>query len=156
MLPLRNGELRGMKDIKNIFRALENRLRDAKWFDDDWDIYNRGVYLQLYKTNWYNHRQGGIHFETYIEKPQIKQKTFPLCMHAENDCPSQSIFISKFLELEGDRIKAWKGYETVGQGYSVFQRTLPLNYKKLYQRLFEEFNQLRRLSDSVDELLIDL
>ena len=77
-------------------------------------------------------------------------------MHAENDCPSQSIFISKFLELEGKRIKAWKGYETLGQGYSIFQRTLPLNYKKLDQRLFEEFNQLRRLSDTVDELLIDL
>ena len=145
-----------MKDIKYIFKALENRLRDAKWFDDDWDIYNRGVYLQLYKTNWHNHRQGGVHFETYIEKSQIKQRNFPLCMHAENDCPSQSIFISKFLELEGDRIKTWKGYEALGQGYSIFQRTLPLNYKKLDQRLFEEFNQLRRLGDTVDELLIRL
>ena len=110
-------------------------MRDAKWFDDDWDIYNRGVYLQLYKQI-DNHRQGGIHFETYIEKPQIKQKTFPLsCM--QKRLPSQSIFISKFLELEGDRIKAWKGYETVGQGYSIFQRTLPLNYKKLDQRLLK-------------------
>ena len=65
-----------MKDVKNIFRGLENRLREAKWFGDDWDIYNRDVYLQLYKINWHNHHQGGIHFETYIEKQQIKQKTF--------------------------------------------------------------------------------
>ena len=145
-----------MKDVKNIFRGLENRLREAKWFDEDWDIYNRGVYLQLYKTNWHNHRQGGIHFETYIEKQQIKQKNFPLCMHAENDCPSQHVFVQKFLEREGDRIRGWKGYVTVGVGYSIFQRTLPLNYKKLDQRLFEEFNQLQRLGDTVDELLINL
>jgi len=40
-------------------------------------------------------------------------------------------------------------------GYNIFQRTLPLNYKKLDQRLFEEFNQLQRLGDTVDELLIN-
>ena len=105
-----------MKDLNNTFRALEKNLRQANWFGDDWDIYNRGVYLQLYKTNWHNYNQGGIHFETYIEKPQIKQKSFPLCMHVENDCPSQSDFMDKFLEIERDRINSWKGYETVGQG----------------------------------------
>ena len=77
-------------------------------------------------------------------------------MHAENDCPSQQIFIQKFRERDGDRIQGWNGYETVGVGYSIFQRTLPLNYKKLDQRLFEEFNQLQRLGDTVDDLLIDL
>ena len=76
----------------------------------------------------------------FILKPILRshksnRKTFPLCMH-ENDCPSQSIFISKFLELGGDRIKAWKGHETVGQGYSIFQRTLPLNYKKVRSATF--------------------
>ena len=53
-----------MKDIKNIFRGLEKLLKEAKWFDEDWEIYNRGPYLQLYKTTWFNHNQGGVHFET--------------------------------------------------------------------------------------------
>jgi hypothetical protein len=142
-----------MKEIKNIFRNLEKQLRHAKWFDDDWDIYNRGEYLQLYKSNWHNHNQGGIHFETYIEAPQIKQKAFPVCMHAEEDCPSQSEFIRKFLELEGNRIKSWKGYQTVGNGYSICQRTLPLNFKNLEQRIFEELNRLRQLEAGVDQIL---
>ena len=142
-----------MKDIKNIFLNLEKKLKQSSWFQDGWEIYNRGPYLQLYKENWHNHNQGGIHFETYIETPQIKQKAFPVCMHAEEDCPSQSEFIQKFLELEGDRIKSWKGYETFGKGYSIFQRTLPLNFKKLAQRLFEEFNQLRKLESGVEEVL---
>ncbi len=142
-----------MKDIKNIFRNLEKQLKQSSWFEDDWEIYNRGTYLQLYKTNWYNQNQGGIHFETYIEAPQIKQKAFPICMHAEEDCPSQPLFIQKFLEIEQDRIKQWKGYKTVGKGYSICQRTLPLNFKNLEQRLVEEFNRLRQLESGVEQAL---
>ena len=142
-----------MKDIKKFFRNLEKKLNQSNWFEDDWEIYNRGVYLQLYKADWHNQNQGGIHFETYIEAPQIKQKTFPICMHAEDDCPSQSEFIQKFLEIEGDRIKSWKGYQVVGTGYSICQRTLPLNFKNLEQRLFEEFNRLRQLETGVDQAL---
>ena len=145
-----------MKDIKNIFRNLEKKLNQSNWFGDGWEIYNRGVYLQLSKANWYNQNQGGIHFETYIENPQIKRKRFPVCMHAEEDCPSQSEFIERFLALEGDRIMSWKGYETSGKGYSICQRDLPLNFKNLEQRLFEELNQLRQLEASVDQVLGEL
>jgi hypothetical protein len=145
-----------MKDIKNVFRNLQKMLKQAKWFEDDWEIYNRGAYLQLYKVNWHNHNQGGIHFETYIEGPQIKQKAFPVCMHAEEDCPSQSEFIQRFLALEADRIKTWKGYQVVGTGYHICQRTLQLNFKNLEQRLFEEFNQLRQLEFGVEQVLRDM
>ena len=142
-----------MKDIKNVFRNLEKKMKQSRWFENDWEIYNRGSYLQLYKANWHNENQGGIHFETYIEAAQIKQRAFPICMHAEEDCPSQSFFIQKFLELEGDRIRRWKGYQTVGEGYSVCQRKLPLNFKNLEERLLEEFNQLRQLETGIDQIL---
>ena len=145
-----------MKNIKNIFRNLEKKLEQSKWFGDDWEIYNRGVYLQLYKVNWYNENQGGIHFETYIEAPQIKQKSFPICMHAEEDCPSQPVFIQKILDMEGDRIKSWKGYQASGKGYVICQRILPLNLKNLEQRLFEEFNRLRQLEASVEKVLLSI
>ena len=145
-----------MKKIKGVFRNLESGLRNASWFDDDWEIYNRGEYLQLYKTNWHNENQGGVHFETYIEAPQIKKKAFPICMHAEEDCPSQQEFIERFLAAEGDRIKAWKGYRTIGKGYSILERTLPLNLKSLEQRLIEEFGKLRSLAGEIDRVLQDL
>ena len=142
-----------MKDVKGVFRNLEKKLRQSNWFGDDWEIYNRGVYLQLYKVDWHNQNQGGVHFETYIEAPQIKKKEFPICMHAEEDCPSQPEFIQKFLELEGDRIRGWKGYQTVGKGYSICQRNLPLNFKNLEDRLLEEFNRLRQLEAGIAEVL---
>jgi hypothetical protein len=141
-----------MKNVKNVFSNLERELRQSSWFNDDWEIYNRGVYLQLYKTDWHNHNQGGIHFETFIEAREIKQKKFPICMHVEEDCPSQHSFIEKFLAHEEDRIKSWKGYQ-LGEGYSICQRTLPLNFKNLEQKILEEFNRLRQLETRIEETL---
>ncbi|MGL1886663.1 MAG: hypothetical protein OCD76_09125 [Reichenbachiella sp.] len=141
-----------MKDIKNVFRNLEKQLRQTSWFKDGWDIYNRGEYMHLYKENWHNQNQGGIHFETYIEAREIKQKSFPVCVHAENDCPSQETFIQEFVALERDRIKGWKGYQ-IGEGYNICKKTLPLNFKNLEQRIFEEFNRLRQLEHGIDKAL---
>lgn len=144
-----------MKDIKSIFRSFEKKMKQSSWFEDGWEIYNRGEYLQLYKTNWHNENQSGIHFETYIESTQVKQKTFPIHMHVEDDCPSQQEFIQKFLAIEGDRIRSWKGYKTIGKGSSVCTRTLPLNFKNLEQRLMEEFGKLRELEGGIDQVLRD-
>ncbi len=73
-------------------------------------------------------------------------------MHAEEDCPSQQDFIHKFLAIEGDRIRSWKGYQ-LGDGYSICERTLPLNFKNLEQRLLEELNRLRQLESGIEETL---
>ena len=145
-----------MKDVKGVFRNLEKKLTQSSWFGDEWEIYNRGVYLQLYKTGWHNENQGGVHFETYIEAPQVKQKAFPICMHAEEDCPSQPAFIEHFMALEGDRIRGWKGYQAIGKGFSICQRKLPLNFKNLEDRLIEEFNRLRQLEGGIDQVLGEL
>jgi|TARA_B110000438_G_scaffold170292_1_gene162759 hypothetical protein len=142
-----------MKDLKIIFRNLQSKLEQSSWFADGWEIYNRGVYLQLYKDTWYNDSQGGVHFETYIEAPQLRQKAFPICMHAEEDCPSQQIFIRDFLDSDGEKIRSWKGYDVMGDGYSICQRVLPLNFKNLEHRLYEEFNRLRQLESGIDRIL---
>lgn len=141
-----------MKDLKSTFRNIEKSLKQSNWFNDDWEIYNRGVYLQLYKSNWHNSHQGGIHFETHIESREVKQKEFPISMHVEEDCPSQNKFIDTFLSLEKERIQNWKGYK-LGTGYIVCKRTLPLNSKNLEQRILEELNRLRQLETSIDKTL---
>ena len=142
-----------MKNSKGVFRNLEKLLMQTSWFADGWNIYNRGEYLQLYKDSWHNHNQGGIHFETYIETREIRQKEFPVCLHAEDDCPSQERFIQEFLSLEGETIKSWKGYKVIGKGYMICQRTLPLNSKKLEQRIFQELSRLRKLESSIEKAL---
>ena len=141
-----------MKDFKSVFKNIEKTLKQSNWFDNGWEIYNRGVYLQLYKANWHNDKQGGIHFETHIESKEEKQKEFPISMHVEEDCPFQDEFIDKFLSLEEDQIKSWKGYK-IGKGYSVCKRTLPLNAKNLEERIVEELNRLRKLENGIDNTL---
>ena len=70
-----------MKDIKGVFRNLEKLIRGSRWFENDWEIYNSGAYLQLYKKNWHKETQGGIQFETYIGDSQIKKNhSLYLCM----------------------------------------------------------------------------
>jgi hypothetical protein len=145
-----------MKDVKAVFRNLEKMLRQAAWFEDGWEIFNRGSYLQLYKSNWYNANQGGVHFETFIEDAQFRQKAFPISLHAEEDCPSQQRFIEALIDSERGRIQGWKGYRLVGKGYTVCERSLPLNFKALEQRLLQEFNQLRELEGAVDKTLSQL
>ena len=61
--------------------------------------------------------------------------------------------INTFLAIEGKRIKSWKGYQTIGKGYHICERTLPLNFKNLEQRIFEELNRLRQLADGVEQAL---
>jgi len=145
-----------MKNLKKVFRNIENGLEKSKWFTEGWEIYNRGAYLQLYKGNWHNHKQGGVHFETYIEGSQIKQKEFPICMHAEEDCPKQNEFVQRFIANVSDRIKSWKGYQVIGKGYQIYERVLPLNFKNLELKILEEFNRMRQLEHEIDRLLLDL
>jgi hypothetical protein len=145
-----------MKDLKSIFSELENKIKKSSWFSYDWNIYNRGVYLQLSKNNWYNENQGGIHFETYIELPQIRTKLVPIHFHAETDCPYQSEFIKYFLDIEATRIAGWKGYKVIGKKYNICERMLPLNFKNLADRMYEEMNRLRQLEPTIDEIINQL
>lgn len=102
-----------MKDVKKIFRNVENQLRQASWFGEEWRTFNRGPYIQLYKSNWFNENNSGIHFETFIETPQLKNKAFPVLMHAEEDCMHRAEFVHQFLDLEKERIKAWGGIRSM-------------------------------------------
>ena len=142
-----------MKNSKSLFRNLEKRLMQSSWFENGWNIYNRGEYLQLYKDGWHNDNQGGVHFETYIESREIQRKEFPICVHAEGDCPSQERFIQELLALEGERIKSWKGYKIIGKDYMICERRLPLRSKNLDERIFQELIRLRKLEDSIDMVL---
>ena len=145
-----------MKDTKNTFSNVEKMLKNSRWFDDEWGVYNRGLYLQLYKSGWYNHNNSGVHFETFIEAAQLKKKAFPILMHAEEDCPCQTEFIQKLLCLEGNRIAEWRGWLIENKGHSVLQKIVPLGIKKLEDRIYAELCQLQVLSASIDRTLATL
>lgn len=145
-----------MKDFKSVFKDIEKSLMNQKWFDENWTIYNRGVYLQVAKENWFNDDQGGIHFETYVEKYELESKIVPIHMHVEDDFPKAPEFISLFTDRARDLIGGWKGYKVYGTGYLVCQRKLPLDPSSLSSKLLEEFGRLQQLSPLIDQTIQDV
>lgn len=145
-----------MKDFKPVFKEIEKNLNRQKWFSPDWSIYNRGVYMQVYKENWYNDDQGGIHFETYVEKYELEGKMVPIHMHVEDDFPKAEEFVRLFTERARPTISAWKGYKVHGTGYLICQRQLPLDPSNLSARLLEEFARLQQLAPLIDQTIQDV
>lgn len=145
-----------MKDFKSVFKELEKNLAKQKWFDGNWSIYNRGVYMQVYKENWFNDDQGGIHFETYVEKYELESKIVPIHMHVEDDFPEAQKFIPLFVERARDTISGWKGYKVSGAGYLICQRKLPLDPGSLASQLLEEFGRLQQLAPVIDQTIEDV
>ncbi len=144
-----------MKNLKPLFQDLEAGIRAARWFTDDWTIYNRGVYLQLAKTTWHNQDQGGIHFETSIEAPQIKAGLVPISLHVETDVPAADVVAGRLRAVVHDRFDAWKGYKLGSGGYLVCERQLPLHLRQLPSQWREEFHRLQALVPLIDAVLAD-
>ena len=142
-----------MKDFKSVFKELEKNLTRQKWFSSDWTIYNRGVYMQVAKENWFNDNQGGIHFETYVEKDELEEKMVPIHMHVEDDFPEGEKFIRLFTEKARPTISSWKGYKVYGTGYLICQRKLPLDPGALSMKLLEEFTRLQQLTPLIDSTI---
>ncbi|MBI4179869.1 hypothetical protein HY522_10665 [bacterium] len=145
-----------MKDYKSVFKELENNLMSLKWWTESWTIYNRGVYMQVAKENWFNDNQGGIHFETYVEKNELAEKLVPIHMHVEDEFPKQDEFVRLFTERARPQIEKWKGYKVYGTGYLICQRKLPLDPKSLSSRLIEEYSRLRDLEPLIDKTIEDI
>ena len=145
-----------MRDFKPVFKDIEKGLSRQKWFDENWRIYNRGVYMQVYKENWFNDNQGGIHFETYVEKYELEEKIVPIHMHVEDDFPESAAFIPRFVERARGIIEGWKGYKVYGTGYLVCQRKLPLDPGALAGLLLEEFGRLQSLAPVIDQTIQDV
>ncbi|CAM3609600.1 hypothetical protein VA7868_03555 [Vibrio aerogenes CECT 7868] len=74
----------------------------------------------------------------------------------EEDCPDQAEFIRRLIAQEGERINSWKGYKLLESSYGICQRTLPLNFKNLEQRIYEELNRLRMLESGIEKILLNL
>ena len=122
-----------MKNIKGVFRNLERLLSNAKWFGDDWHIYNRGEYLQLYKGSWHNDNQGGVHFETFIRRVRFDRRRSRFASTRKKTAPAR--FIQELVALEGKRMQTWKGRCRAGLQHLRADATA--GYQELEQRLFE-------------------
>ena len=56
------------------------------------------------------------------------------------------------LDIEATRIAGWKGYKVIGKKYNICERILPLNFKNLADRMYEEMNRLRQLEPTMKQI----
>ena len=129
-----------MKEVKTKFKRLERKISAARWFAEDWEIYNRGPYLQLYKSNWFNGSQGGIHFETFIEGSELKKKVFPY-VSMRRRIVLAIVFIEQLLKIEETEFAVGRGIR-LGDKATTSVKVLPLNFKNIEDKIFEELNRL--------------
>lgn len=145
-----------MKDYKPVFKELEEKLRARKWFTDEWDIRNVGTYMHIYKQNWFNDSMGGVHIETYVEKPQLESKVVPIVVHCEDEFPKQADFVPLVTDRIRGTLAQWKGYRAIGEGYRICEKTVPLDPRKLADALAQECDRLQQLAPIIDQTIADV
>lgn len=68
------------------FMKLQRKLATTDWYiNDGWVMfvghYHAGIFMQLYKSHWFNYTLDGIHFETGLSAESLQSKTLMLDLH---------------------------------------------------------------------------
>lgn len=68
------------------FTKTHRKLATMEWFQTEgWSAfigyYHAGIYMQVYKHNWFNYSLDGVHFETGLGAENLTAKTLQLDLH---------------------------------------------------------------------------
>ncbi len=68
------------------FMKLLNRLGKTDWYPrEGWTMFigqfHAGLYMQMYKTHWFNHGLNGVHIETGVSAESLASKTLRIDLH---------------------------------------------------------------------------
>jgi hypothetical protein len=144
-----------------LFQEVEGRLKQSDWFTNEWSAsageFPGGVGLQLSKSNWFNQSGNGIHFESWINRAELKRRTVPVVLHVETAFPGKKkAFLQLLLERRGELIQSWAGY-TVSTTNSMqpFIYRMPLEKERLVSGLCHEFSRLQVLVPVIDQIIED-
>ncbi len=141
-----------------LFKKLEKTLAAEEWFADGWTFYtghfNEGIFLQLYKPWWYNHRQRGIHLETWVSIDGVRNRSVPVVLHLERETPERDRVNAVLIERGTDLLRSWPGYSaSPSNRMERFISRFPLSPKTLVSRLAGEFSRTQIFGDIIDEAL---
>lgn len=141
-----------------LFKKIEERLAAREWFADGWVFYtgyfNEGIFLQLYKPWWYNHRQRGIHLETWISIDGVRNRSVPVVLHLERETPERETLNRLLAERGSDLIASWPGYHASRTSrMERFILRFPLQPRTLVSRLVEEFSRTQAIGRIIDDAL---
>ena len=104
------------------FMAAYRKMARQKWFQEKrWTGFigpwTKGIYMQVYKTHWFNYELNGIHFETALTPEMEKAKVANLQLHIthQNLLPSRDDFndytiprFQKIIDVLGEPYELWE------------------------------------------------
>ncbi len=151
------------------FKLAETEMRTQSWFGDGWIATSgpfqdgEGVWLGLWKENWFNDDFCGIHFEISLEWGGYKMKHLVRAMHVlhRNTFPGTELDRSHFSipfvkSVEVRRIiRSWKaGYRVNPKGGMVPLRlNAPRTDNNIEEVLLTETSRLQQLGPEIDRIL---
>lgn len=144
-----------------LFKKLERALTSQPWFSDGWIIYtghfSEGIFLQLYKAEWHNHNQRGIHLETWVSIDGVRNGSVPVVLHVEREAPYRKGLNHLLVERGTGLMTSWPGYSvSCTNVMERFIHRFPLSRNTLVKRLTEEFTRVQEIGDVIDGVLAEL
>ena len=140
-------------DLRNLFRAIEDEIRQQEWFTRDWQIFVAGAFIQIFKNSWRNEKHNGIHFEIYYGKYEIKGKSMKIILHIEGNIKNKEQFAKQLYELSKEELKRLTDYTVRGKGVTFLIKEIKVDEKTIVDKITKELNRIVFLGKYIDKLL---
>lgn len=151
------------------YKEAERKLSKRKAIQNTWlinaglypnDTSPQGVGFQLYRSNWFNEKGNGLHFESWMAKSYHEKGEVPFVFHIEAGKSragfGQKDFSQAFLRRCGDILEE-KGYE-INTRYALepVKCFRPMTPKSFVSVVDKEFAMLSKLGKVVDAIISEL
>jgi len=140
-------------DVRKLFSAIEDEIKQQEWFTPDWQVFFSGVVIQIFKSNWKNEKHTGIHYEVYYGKGEIEKNLMYVLLHIEGSMKNKEQFTRELYALSKEDLKKLTDYEIRGKGTTFLQKEVKIDEKTIVNEITKEINRIAFLGNYVDELL---
>lgn len=141
------------------------RMAKMDWFvQGEWVAfvghYTSGIYMQVYKTHWYNQEFEGIHFELALDARCVENRVASIQLHIthKNVLPDRDKFNQETIPRMAELVSQW------GPRYELSETKLserlnlnvPFTQSNFAEKVADEMAQVCQLGAIIDDALARL
>ena len=141
------------------------RMAKMNWFQDgNWVAfvghYTHGIFMQVYKPDWYNHEFDGIHFELAIDERCLKNKVANIQLHIthKNVLPDRDKFNQYTIPRMAVLVSQWDSRYELSETQLSERLNLNVSFTQsnFAKKVADEMTQVCQLGVIIDEALAKL
>ena len=146
------------------FMKLQRKLATMDWYiNDGWVLFvghfHAGIFMQLYKSHWFNYTLDGIHFETGLTAGSLTTKRLGIDLHiGHRNLFDREKFNELTVPLMAEVVAKWDG-DVRFSGTNLSDRlSIKVAFTKtgFAEQLTQAFTRLSPLGAIIDEGLAQL